>query len=253
MAIKKHREIEGRIKTLTLKREASGKWFVIFCVEQDRKAARQNSGPAVGVDLGLKTFATLSDGTRIKNPRHLEKYEVRLTRLQRLLSRKKKGGRNRKREKLRVARLYEKVADTRKDFLHKASTLLVNSYSLIALEELASKEMAEHDFGKQINDAGWNMFADMAAYKAEEAGCRVVFVNPKDTTKECSNCHQIVRKDLTQRAHNCPFCKLPMDRDLNAARNILNRATAGIAGSNACGDGTTVPSMKQEADAFRSR
>jgi putative transposase len=245
--IKKHREIKGKIKTLSLKKEASGKWFATFCVEQEPKKTMQNKGEKVGIDLGLITFATLSDGTAIKNPRHLKKYEDRLAWQQRILSRKKRGSANRKKAKLKVARIYEKVSNTRADFLHKTSTKLVNDYSLIALEKLASKEMSEQNFGKSINDAGWNMFANMISYKAESAGCKVIFVNPKNTTQECSRCHDIVKKDISVQIHDCPFCNLVMDRDLNAARNILIRATAGQVGSKLLENGTIIPSMKEEA------
>ena len=245
--IKQHRLIKGIIKTLSLKREPSGKWFAVFCVEETSPVKATNGGTQVGIDLGLKTLATLSDGTIIKNPRHLEKHEEKLAMLQRSLSMAKRGSKNRRKIKRKVAIEYEKVANTRADFLHKTTTSLANSYSLIAMETLASQEMAEQNFGKSINDAGWGMFANMLRYKAESAGCQVVFVNPKNTTQECSRCHEIVKKDLTVRAHDCPFCNLVMDRDLNAAHNILIRATAGHAGSNACGDETTVSSVKQEA------
>ncbi|MCX6775563.1 MAG: RNA-guided endonuclease TnpB family protein [Candidatus Micrarchaeota archaeon] len=253
IAVKKHRKIKGRIKTLTLKRESSGKWFAIFCVEEDGLLPKENRGGVVGIDLGLKTFATLSNSLKIDNPRHFKKHEDRLAFIQRKFSKKKRRSSNRKRAKVRIARLHEKVADTRKDFLHKISTDLVNNYSFIALEKLASQEMSEENYGKFINDAGWNMFANMLAYKAEGAGCEVVFVDPKNTTQECSKCHEIVRKDLTERMHECPFCGLSIDRDLNAARNILTRATPGQGGSNACNsamerDVALATSMKQEAD-----
>ncbi|QLJ53236.1 MAG: hypothetical protein Sv326_1061 [Candidatus Fermentimicrarchaeum limneticum] len=256
IAIKRHRDIKGRIKTLTLKRESPGKWFAIFCVETPKEAPKENKGEAVGIDLGLKTFATLSNSLKIDNPRHLMQHEEELAFIQRKFSRKKKGSISRKKARLNVARLHEKIANTRADFLHKTSTQLVNDYSIIALEKLASQEMAEQRYGKQINDAGWNMFANMLAYKAEGAGCRVVFVDSENTTQECSNCHQIVQKDLTERMHNCPFCGLSMDRDLNAARNILMRATPGQGGSNACNslqkerDVAEATSMKQEAHTY---
>jgi putative transposase len=250
VSIKKHREVEGRIKTLTLKRELTGKWFATFCVETKPQTPKINNGEQVGIDLGLMKFAVLSNKEVIKNPRHLKQHEEKLAQLQRRLSKKKKGSRSRKRAKLKVARLHEKVSNTRADFLHKTSTRLVNIYSLLALERLASQEMSKQNFGKQINDAGWNMFANMISYKAEEAGCKVVFVDPKNTTQECSNCHEIVKKDLSDRIHNCPFCDLVIDRDLNAAKNILIRATQGRCGSNACGDGVMAPSLKQEAHTF---
>jgi putative transposase len=254
IAIKKHREIKGSIKTLTLKRESSGKWFAIFTVEEEKSLTKENRGEAVGIDLGLKTFATLSNSLKIDNPRHLMKHEEELAFMQRKFSSKKKGSRNRKKAKIRVAKLHEKISDCRRDFLHKITTRLMNDYSFIALEKLASKEMSEKNYGKQINDAGWNMFANFLAYKAEGAGCRVVFVDPENTSKMCSRCGN-VRDDLTlwDRAYNCPSCGLSMDRDLNAARNILIRATPGQGGSNACNslqkerDVAVATSVKQEA------
>ena len=248
--IKQHRLIKGIIKTLSLKREPSGKWFAVFCVEETPPVKATNGGARVGIDLGLQTLATLSDGTIIKNPRHLKNHEEKLAKLQHRLSMAKRGSKNRRKAKRKVSIAYEKVANIRADFLHKTSSSLVNSYSLIAMEELASREMAEQNFGKSINDAGWGMFANMLRYKAESAGCQVVFVNPKNTTQECSNCHEIAKKDLTIRVHNCPFCNLVMDRDLNAAHNILIRATAGHAGSNACGDVSRKTSVKQETHTF---
>ncbi|PIU09992.1 transposase [Candidatus Micrarchaeota archaeon CG08_land_8_20_14_0_20_49_17] len=264
LSIVKHRRINGKIRCMALKKEASGKWFAIFCVEQEENLPGENKGIKVGVDLGLMRFATLSDGAVIKNPLHLKKHEDKLALIQKRLSEKKKGSFNRKKARIHVARVFEKVVNTRTDFLHKASTLLVNSYSIIVLEKLSSREMAERQFGKQINDAGWGMFANMLAYKAESAGCHVVFVNPKDTTKECSNCRNLTKKELRERMHTCPFCGLSMDRDLNAARVILKRATdpkgramrqqahstAGTAGSNASGDVAVAMSMKEDAACF---
>ncbi len=244
--IKQHIEIKGKVKTLTLKREPSGKWFAIFCVEQKKKESKTNNGEQIGIDLGLTKFAVLSNGTVIENPRHLKQHEEHLSQLQKGLSKKKKGSNNRKKAKLKVARIHEKVSNTRSDFLHKTSTQLVNDYSFIALEKLASKKMSEQNFGKSINDVGWNMFANMVSYKAESAGCKVVFADPKNTTQECSKCGKIVRKELWERIHNCS-CGLSIGRDLNASLNILKRATAGQAGSNACGDETKVSSLKQEA------
>ncbi len=250
IVIKKHREISGKTKTLTIKRESSGKWFAIFCAEIMETPEKTNRGSKVGVDLGLKNFATLSDGRIIKNPRHLKERAEKLALLQRRLSRKKKGGRNRQKAKLKVARAYESVANARHDFLHKTANSLLSSYSFIALEELRAQEMAQRNFGKWINDAAWRKFSHILAYKAESAGCRVEFVNPRDTTKECSNCGELVEKALWDRQHNCPNCSLSIDRDLNAARNILKRATAGTAGSNACGDGKEFSSLKQDATGF---
>jgi putative transposase len=248
IAIKKHREIKGKIKTLTLKKESSGKWFAIFCVETQKEIPKENRGEAVGIDLGLQTFATLSNGIIIQNPRHLKRWEERLAFIQRELSMKKKGSSNRNRVKLKVAKFHEKIANTRKDFLHKVTTDLVSIYSFIALEKLASREMSEQDYGKFINDAGWNMFANFLAYKAEGAGCTVLFVDPTDTSKTCNRCGNI-RNNLTlwDRKYTCPICNLSINRDLNSAVNILTKATGGHPGSNASGNAAKAASVKEEA------
>ena len=157
---------------------------------------------------------------------------------------------NRKKAKRLLAIEHEKLKNARRDFLHWRSRKLVSSYSLIALEDLAIREMAEQKFGKQINDASWGELANMLHYKAESAGCEVVFVNPEGTTKTCCICGNKKDMPLSERTYRCDSCGNHMDRDLNAARNILKRATAGIAGSNACGDGAEVPSRKQEALRF---
>ncbi|NYZ73941.1 IS200/IS605 family element transposase accessory protein TnpB [Candidatus Micrarchaeota archaeon] len=267
--IKKHRELEGTIKTLTLKREASDKWYAILTTEAEAKPVLKNNGSQIGMDLGLMNFAVLSDATIIKNPRHLKRHQDNIRAKQKPLSRAKLGSSNRKKAKKSLAIVHEKVRNIRRDFLHKLSRRLVHSHSLIALEDLASQEMAEKNYGKSINDAGWNEFISMLSYKAESAGSRVILVNPENTTKECSRCSIMTDKELSERQHNCPSCGLSMDRDLNAAINILNRATlrtvprsqdsreqkltatAGIAGSNACEDEAIVSSVKQEAHAFR--
>ena len=251
--IVQHREVNGRIKTLTLKKEASGKWFACFAVEETPTNRVPNGKPRVGMDLGLKTLATLSDGSVVKNPRHIWKHQEKIAFLQRISDRKKKGGRNRDKAKRLLAIEHEKLKDTRTDFLHRLSHHLVNSYSFIALEDLASQELAEENFGKQINDAGWGELANMLRYKAESAGCEVVFVNPKDTTKTCCICNSMMDMPLSAREYDCQNCGNHMDRDLNAAHNILARATVGITGSNACEDVQIRTSMKQEAHVFRDR
>jgi len=176
----------------------------------------------VGVDLGLECFATLSDGTRIENPRYYRASERRLTRLQRSLSRKEKGSRNRMRARLRVARLHEKIENRRSDFLHKASRAVTNSYGTVYVEDLKIRNMVRnHCLAKSIQDAGWGRFVRMLCYKEEESGGRVVLVNPCGTSQRCSGCGEAVVKSLSVRVHECPYCGLVLDRDLNAARNIL--------------------------------
>lgn len=222
--LKLHRQVKGKIKTLTLKREPSGKWFAIFTVEEGIVEFHSNQGASVGVDLGLSKLVVVSDGSIIANPRHIKKCEGKIALLGKRLSRKKKGSHNRFKAKVKLARAYEKLGNTRNDFLHKTSRSLVNRYSLISLENLNIKGMVQEKYGKQINDAGWGMLASMLCYKAESAGCKVVFVDPSGTTKECNRCGTIVPKALWERVHNCPCCGLVLDRDLNASINILNRA-----------------------------
>ena len=253
--IKLHRPVDGAIKTLTLKKEATGKWYAILTAETEAKPIPKNNGSQVGIDLGLINFVVLSDGTAIKNPRHLKKHQDNLRAKQKPLSRAKRGSSNRKKAKKRLAIVHERVRNIRRDFLHKLSHKLVRSHSLIVLEDLASQKMAENAHGKSINDAGWNEFISMLSYKAESAGSRIILVNPENTTKECSRCGTLTAKELSERRHECPSCGLSMDRDHNAAINILQRATGGMPGSNACEDETStvrqVSSMKQEAHALR--
>jgi len=221
--LKRHRDIEGKIKTLSLKRESSGKWFAVFTAENIIRV-EPNNGEKVGIDLGLSKLAVCSDGFIIANPRHFKKYEHRIAVFGKRLSRKKKGSKNRFKAKVKLACAYEKLGNARLDFLHKTSHSLVHKYSVIALENLDVKGMVEKRFGKQINDAGWSMLANMLCYKAESAGCKVVFVDPSGTSKECSRCGTIVPKQLWEREHRCPSCGLVIDRDLNASINILNHA-----------------------------
>ncbi len=223
--IKKHRELKGKTKTLTIKRMPSGKWFAIFTSELE-VPSKHNKGPKVGIDLGIEHFGHLSNDSIIMNPRHLKKAENKLKQAQRLLSGKKKGGKNRKRAKLRVARVHEKVTNNRRDFLHKTSKKLVDSYSLIAMEDLNVKCLSKDFLAKHVLDCSWAEFSRMLHYKAEEAGSEVVLVNPAHTSQECSSCGLIRKKKLAERQHKCS-CGADIHRDLNAAKNILKRATGG--------------------------
>jgi putative transposase len=234
--IRLHRPVEGTIKTLALKKEAD-KWYAILTAETALSIPRDNNGPEVGIDLGLMAFAMLSNGEEIRKPKHMKKYEGTLAFKQRKLSNKKLRSLNRRKARFRLSKIHSKVANTRKDWLHKTANDLLSRYSLIAFEDLNAQGIAERH-GKGVSDAGWSMFTDIISYKAEEAGCEVVFVNPKNTTKDCSRCGTCVPKEEHERVHNCPHCGLSMDRDLNAAINILARATVGQTGSNACGDGS---------------
>ncbi|MBM5806003.1 MAG: IS200/IS605 family element transposase accessory protein TnpB, partial [Candidatus Verstraetearchaeota archaeon] len=208
-----------------------------------------------GLDLGLRSFAVLSDGTKIANPRHLKKHECKLKRLQRRLSKRHKWSRNWFKSKQILAAAHERVANTRRDFHHKLSFSFVRKYSLIAVEDLSLKELIEQPcrhLNKSIHDAGWSSFVIKLCNKAESAGCRVIKVEPGGTTQECSNCGKIVPKTLKDRRHSCS-CGLSIDRDLNASINILNRAlsTVGHTESQACGVALNDRATgKQEAHTF---
>ena len=219
--IKLHRPIKGVTKTLTVKRMPSGKWVAIFsCVVKE--SPKPKPFRDVGVDVGLNVFAVLSDGSRIENPRFYRSRENQLKVVQRRLSRTKKRSNNREKAQIKVARLHEKIANSRKDFLHKASRRIADSYQTVYVEDLEIGNMVQnHCLAKSISDAGWGIFTRMIAYKEAESGGRLVKVNPNGTTQQCSQCGNVVEKNLSVRIHDCPFCGLLMDRDLNASRNIL--------------------------------
>jgi putative transposase len=255
VAIRKHRELHGTIKTLTIKKSHSGKWHAIFTAECEKQVPKINKKPKVGIDLGIETFAYMSDGSRIENPRNLRLAQERLALAQRRMSKKQKGGSNRAKNRKMVALAYERLTNKRRDFLHKSSRVLVESHSLIAMEALNNEGLARGFLAKEVLDCSWAEFASMISYKAEEAGCEVVLVNPAHTSQMCSNCGLIRKKSLAERWHECP-CGASMHRDLNAAMNILQRATGGTPGSQACGEDAStsynrqVSSGKQEAQRF---
>jgi len=217
-----HRELDGEIKQVHIKWERSGKWFACFSVEvEDTPKAEKFSKP-VGIDLGIEHYIADTDGNFVKHPHNIAKSEWRLKREQRRLSRKEKGSKNRTRQRLKLARAHERVGNQRFDFLHKLSRHYVNNYDFIAVEDLNIKELIEmaHN-GKNRVDAAWATFLHMLTYKAERAGRLVVKVESRGTTDRCSKCGEFVEKPLWVRVHRCPKCELEIDRDLNAARNIL--------------------------------
>lgn len=246
--IKKHRNIKGKLKTLTLKRMSSGKWFAIF-TSKHILAPKHNNSPKVGIDLGIEHFAYLSNGLSIPNPKYLKKAEEKLKQIHKRLSNKKRGSKNKKKAKIKVAIAHEKLTNKRRDFLHHTTRNLADSYSLIAMEDLNIQGLSRGFLAKHILDCSWAEFSDMLHYKAEEAGCEVVLVNPAYTSQECSNCGLIQKKKLAERQHKCS-CGLVMHRDLNAAKNILKKATSGTGGYNASGDPQSLDSMKEEVHLF---
>lgn len=185
--IRMHRKIEVRIKTLTVKRHASGKWFACISVERDGEAERKRLGKAVGLDVGLRYFLTDSDGRQVENPKFYKKSLQRIRVEHQRLSRKKKGSRNWERQRVRLARAYEKLVNQRDDFLHKLSRFYAENYNLIAVEDLNIKGMVKnHKLAGKILDASWGKFLQLLEFKAERAGALVVKVNPRGTSEGLS-------------------------------------------------------------------
>jgi putative transposase len=216
-----HRPIEGRIKTLTIQRDALGNWYACFACEIELKPLPVNE-LAVGINVGLESFATLSNGMKVDNPRFFRMDEKELAKAQRKLSQAQKGTAERAKRRRVVQHIYKRIANRRKDFAHKLSHELVNSFGMLSFEKLSEKKMLQnHHLAKSISDAAWNKLITYTAYKAENAGRVMVLVDPRNTSKQCSYCGTMVEKSLSVRVHACPVCSLVMDRDENAAINIL--------------------------------
>jgi putative transposase len=239
--IKLHREIEGTIKTCTIKYEA-GQWYAVFSCQAEQPEPLPVSPEEVGIDLGLLHFAALSDGTFIDHPRYYRKAEQVLEKRQQALSRKKRGSHRREKARRLVAKAHRKIRNQRRDFLHKQSKKLVDQYQSIIFEDLQTENLvrrpkpkqdengkylpngasAKAGLNKSIQDAGWGMFVDMVSFKAACAGRTLVKVNSYKTSQICSACLQeCPHKELDERTHICIHCGIVLDRDTNAARNIL--------------------------------
>ena len=221
--IKLHQKIKGCIKAVIIKREGKN-WYAIVQAGQEI-VPLPGTGKSVGIDVGLKAFAVDSDGNSIENPRYAEKSAKRLAKFQRRLAKCKKGSNNRKEIKAKISKIHKRINNQRDDFLHKLSRLYVNNYDNICIEDLDVKGLKEkgHNTGmhRSIHDASWAKFAFMRSYKAQSAGRKLISVDPRNTTQRCSNCGSIVRKELSERIHECPYCGFVADRDYNSSRNIL--------------------------------
>jgi len=216
-----HRQIEGTIKTLTVRRSLTGKWYACFSVECDPTPAPQKD-TVIGIDVGLESFATLSNGEQIENPRFFRTDEKALAKAQRKLPKLEKGTPERKKAWKIVAHVHERIANRRLNFAHQISRQLVDRFGTILFEDLNITNMQKnHRLAKSIADVAWNQFITIAQSKAEDAGSRVILVNPRNTSQQCSRCGMIVAKTLSDRVHSCPHCGLVMDRDQNAAINIM--------------------------------
>ncbi len=223
--LKAHREISGRIKQVTVKKSAAGKWYVLVITEEKEfKPQMREPVKKVGVDLGIKHFAFDSEGNSFEHPRNLTKNSAKTAKLQRRLRRHMKGSNNWLKARIKLAKQYEKTLNQRNDFLHKVSTYYVRNYGLIAVEKLDIKALVMNSHNaRNIADSAWSRFSSLLEYKAERAGVRVVKVDPKGTTQVCSNCGRTGHKELWNRVHECE-CGLKIDRDFNSAREILKRA-----------------------------
>ncbi len=222
--IKLHRPIEGTIKTCTIRRISTGKWFVTFTCDIDHIPVEQLVEPAIGVDMGLLSFVTLSNGEQIDKPRFFKKEEKSLVKAQRKLSTQEKASKARMKARKIVARIHERIAWKRHDFVHQESRKLVNRFNTIVVEDLSINDMQKDNFrciNKSIGDAAWRMFLGCLRYTAEWAGSRCIKINPAFTSQNCSRCGTRHKLKLSDRMYHCPCCDLLLDRDHNAAINIL--------------------------------
>jgi putative transposase len=229
--IKLHRPIEGVIKTCTVRRTPTGKWFVTFVCDIEHKPVEQPIKPAIGLDMGLEHFATLSNGKQIENPHFFRKEEKSLTKAQRKLFAQKKASKARTKARKIVARVHERINNKRHNFVHQEARKLVNRFNTIAVEDLSINDMKKNNFrciNKSIGDAAWRMFLNMLEYKAVWANKRVVKINPAYTSQTCSECGTRHKLKLSDRIYHCPCCGLSLQRDHNAAKNILTLGLQGL-------------------------
>ena len=219
-----HRPIDGEVKTVTISKNPSGQYFAAILTEQEGEYPDPSSeGNAIGIDLGITDFAITSTGSKYPNPRHIKKHESNLKRKQRKLSRKVKGSNSRNKARKLVARVHQRISNSRQDFLHKLSHKLVNENQVIVVEDLAVKNMVRnHCLAKAISDCSWSSFVGMLNYKCERSGKILVKVDRFfPSSKTCSNCyHRASSLPLDVRHWTCPSCGTNHDRDVNAAVNI---------------------------------
>jgi putative transposase len=232
---KASRILEGQIKMATILR-CGHKWTARIVVDIGPAPEKRMVTAVVGMDVGLTTLATLSDGTEIENPRWMRAHEDRMAAANRLLARKKRHSNNRAKARETLHRAHQRAAHARKNYLHQVSKWLVGGYDLIAYEALNVKGLAQGNLAKSIMDAAWAILLFQLRYKAESAGAHAIAVNPRGTSQICSACGEKVPKELSQRRHDCPHCGLSLSRDHNAGRNILalGMSAAGLTSPSKC-------------------
>ena len=225
--IKQHREFVGLIKSCTISQNPSGKYYISMLVNTEN-IQLPKLDTKVGIDLGIKEFAITSDGEMFSNPKWLKKSEKRLRKLQKDLSRKQKGSNNRRKDRLKVAKLHEKISNQRKDYLHKISHYIISENQVIVIEDLKVSNMIKnHKLAKSIANVSWFEFRRQLTYKSEWYG-RELIIAPSNyaSSQLCSNCgnKSSQTKDLSCRTYICPICGMEMDRDINASKNLLKLA-----------------------------
>ena len=225
-----HRPIPdgAKIKYIVVKRDERGKWFANLQLEFADTETPEHPGSAVGIDVGMYSIMALSNGERVQNPRWYRKSRPQRRRLQRTFSRRTKGSGRWRKARAALAQHEAHIARARYDWWHKVTDQLTQNYSLIAIEDLKLDFMIQNKhLAMSAHDAAFSTFWQMLDYKAEQTGTTVIKVNPAYTSQMCSGCGEIVKKELNVRIHKCVSCGLELDRDVNAARNILNLALNG--------------------------
>jgi putative transposase len=231
--IKLHRKIEGEVKAAIVKKFPTGKWYIHLVCKSVLKNKLNKNRREIGIDVGLSQFATLSDGTRISNPRFFKQEEKSLSKAQRRLSKQKKRSKERQRARRVVSRVHERIHSKRNEFCHQQARKIINQYGIICVENLNINRMKGKGntirLGKAISDVAWGLFLQLLIYKAEEAGRQVIEVNPAYTSQTCHQCRTMKKLELSDRVFACDVCGLRMDRDLNASKNILRLGMQSLA------------------------
>ena len=218
--IRCHRDIGGGIKQVVIKKEQSGKWFAFLITDEKKGVIRKEIKNVVGIDTGLRDVLWDSDNHKTTNPKHLNKYAGQLASCQRSLSKKKKGSNNRNKSRIRLARKYEKLSNTRTDFIHKLTRYYADNYDAVGMEDIDYSKMAKGVYGKSFLDACCSKIRQQMACKVESTGGLFVTVDYRGTTTRCNQCGTEVKKEIWERMHNCPTCGISIPRDYNSALEI---------------------------------